>query len=194
MTSVDVRPVGVILAGGQGRRIGGRKALVKLGGRPLLAHAIDRLAPQVKRLAVNAGPDRALDDFGLPVLPDPQPGCGPLGGVLAALDWAKRLGETRVLTVAVDTPFLPLDVVARLSASTAPAAFAATADGAHATTAIWSVDLRSDLSKALNDGTRKVRDWTVAIGAEAILFDDAPAFMNINTPEDLRLAEARLAP
>ena len=185
----DARPVGVILAGGAGRRIGGRKAFAALGGRPLLAHVIDRIGPQVSRLAINAAPDAGFDPFGLPVLPDEQPGCGPLGGILTALDWAQGQGEGRVLTVAVDTPFLPADLVGRLAASGAPAVCAATHDGAHATTAIWSVELKEDLRRALGDGVRKVRDWTVSVGAETILFEDASAFLNINTTDDLARAE-----
>jgi molybdopterin-guanine dinucleotide biosynthesis protein A len=192
MTTAAARPACVILAGGAGRRIGGRKAFVELGGRPLIAHVIDRLAPQVARMAINASPDAALVDFGLPVLPDEVPGRGPLGGILAAMDWAARHGEAQVVTVSVDTPFLPADLVQRLSVSDAPAAFAATGDGPHATTGLWSVDLQGALREALDRGARKVRDWTASIGAEAVMFDDASAFMNINTPEDLRQAEARL--
>jgi molybdopterin-guanine dinucleotide biosynthesis protein A len=192
MTSDIDRPVAVILAGGQGRRIGGRKAFVALGGRPLVAHAIDRLGPQVSRLALNASPDPAFDVFGLPVLPDTLPDHGPLAGILAAMDWAESEGQAQVVTVAVDTPFLPSDLVARLVAAHARAAYAATADGAHATTAIWSVALRAELRDALARGVRKVRDWTASIGGEAVVFEDAAAFLNINTPDDLRLAEARL--
>jgi len=192
MTTDAARPACVILAVGAGRRIGGRKAFVVLGERPLIAHVIDRLAPQVAGMAINATPDPALDEFGLPVLPDEVPGRGPLGGIHAAMDWAARNGEARVLTVSVDTPFLPFDLVQRLSASGARAAIAATADGLHATTGLWSVDLQPSLLEALDGGARKVRDWTASIAAEAVMFDDASAFLNVNTAEDLRQAEARL--
>jgi len=193
MIADAARPACVILAGGAGRRIGGRKAFVELGGRPLIAHVIERLAPQSAGMAINALPDPGFDDFGLPVLPDEVPGRGPLGGILAAMDWAARNGAARVMTVSVDTPFLPVDLVERLSASHARASFAATADGPHATTGLWSVDLQGSLRQALDRGARKVRDWTASIGAEAVMFDDASAFININTAGDLRLAEARLA-
>lgn len=192
MTTAAARPACVILAGGAGRRIGGRKAFVALGGRPLVAHVIDRLSPQAARMAINASPDPDFDGFGLHVLPDEVPGRGPLGGILAAMDWAARNGEAQVMTVSVDTPFLPEDLVQRLSASGARAAFAATAEGPHATTGLWSVDLQPSLREALDRGARKVRDWTASIGAEAVMFDDAFAFLNINTAEDLRQAEARL--
>lgn len=193
MTSDGLQLAGVVLAGGAGRRIGGSKAFVRLGDRPLLAHVIDRVAPQVKRMGINAPPDPRLEAFGLPILPDFLPGCGPLSGILTALEWGHSVGENRVLTVAVDTPFLPSDLVERLATARVPAAYARTADGPHATTALWSVDLRMELRHALDGGVRKVRDWTAAIGAEAVQFDDAAAFFNVNTPEDLRNAEAQLA-
>jgi molybdopterin-guanine dinucleotide biosynthesis protein A len=116
-----------------------------------------------------------------------------MGGMLAALRWARELGAARVLTVAVDTPFLPLDTMERLQAAGARAAFAVTADGPHATTGLWSVDLAGALSDALDRGLRKVRDWTAEIGAVPVHFDDAAGFFNVNTPEDLRVAEARLS-
>jgi molybdopterin-guanine dinucleotide biosynthesis protein A len=96
------------------------------------------------------------------------------------------------MTVAVDTPFLPLDTMERLRAVGARAAFAVTEDGAHATTGLWSVNLAEPLSHALDRGVRKVRDWTTEIGAVPVRFDDASAFFNVNTPDDLRRAEARL--
>lgn len=193
MSSRGDRPCAVILSGGAGRRIGGRKAFVQLGGSPLVAHVIERLSPQVARLAINAAPDPAFALYDLPLVPDAVPDRGPLAGILAAMDWAHAEGEERVLTAAVDTPFLPRDLVAQLAGAEGPAAYALTSDGPHATTAIWSVDLRDDLRDALARGVRKVRDWTASIHATAVHFDDASAFLNINTPEDLRLAEKRLS-
>ncbi|MDG4648986.1 molybdenum cofactor guanylyltransferase MobA [Roseibacterium sp. SDUM158017] len=188
----DARPLAVILAAGAGRRIGGGKALVPLAGRPLAAHVVERLAPQVSRIALNAAEAPGLERLGLPLLPDARPGLGPLSGILAAMRWAGSQGAARVLTVAVDTPFLPDDLARRLAAAGARAAFAETADGAHPTTGLWSVDLAGALDAALFQGTRKVRDWTRAVGAQTVRFDDADAFFNVNTPEDLRIAEARL--
>jgi CTP:molybdopterin cytidylyltransferase MocA len=114
----------VILASGEGTRIGGRKAHVRLGGRRLVSHVIDRLAPQAGPLALDAGPDADLGGFGLPVLPDAVPGLGPLGGILAAMRWAEGLGAGRVLTVAVDMPFMPRDLVRRLTGAAERAAYA----------------------------------------------------------------------
>jgi molybdopterin-guanine dinucleotide biosynthesis protein A len=186
-------PLAVVLAGGEGTRIGGRKAFVDLSGRPLIAHVIDRLAPQVSRIAINAGDDPDFAAFGLPLVPDAEPGLGPLGGILAALRWAREEGGQAVLTAAVDTPFLPGDLAERLAAAGARSAYAETARGPHATTGLWSVDLAASLEQALASGTRKVRDWTRTIGAVPVRFGDEAAFFNVNTPDDLRVAEERLA-
>lgn len=181
----------VILAGGQGRRIGGDKARVMLAGRPLWQHVAERLKPQVARLAVNG-----TGAFGAyPVIADVEPGLGPLGGVLTAMDWAAGQGAAHVLTVAVDTPFLPGGLRARLAASPGPIAMAQTADGLHGTTALWDVGFADNLRTALAEGTRKVTDWTASVGFTPVAFPDQtpPAFFNINTSEDLAQAEAWLA-
>jgi molybdopterin-guanine dinucleotide biosynthesis protein A len=107
---------GLVLSGGLSRRMGGgEKALRGLGGRPMIAHVIDRLAPQVGAIAINANADPALyAGFGLPILPDIHPGhAGPLAGVLTGLDWAAKLpGITHIATAATDKPFFPRDLVA----------------------------------------------------------------------------------
>ncbi|KPP84004.1 MAG: molybdopterin-guanine dinucleotide biosynthesis protein MobA [Rhodobacteraceae bacterium HLUCCA08] len=187
------RPPAVILAGGRGRRMGGTdKALMWLGGRPMLSHVIDRLAPQAGALAINANGDPArFATFGLPVLPDPVAGfAGPLAGILAALDWALAQGAQSVVTVAADTPVFPADLVDRLAAAGAPA-IAATADGPHPVFGLWPVAAAPGLRAALDAGTRKVGDWAEAIGATPVRFEDTdpPPFFNINTPEDLARAE-----
>lgn len=178
---------GVILAGGAGRRIGGDKAQHLLAGRPLWQHVAERITPQVSTLAVNAPAP-----FGdLPHVPDAVPGLGPLAGILAAMLWARGQGADRVLTVAVDTPFLPLDLLARL-ANGDGIAMAETADGLHGTTALWPTHLSTDLMQALTDGTRKVTEWAAPHAIARVRFPDTtpPPFFNINTPEDLALAEA----
>ncbi|MEM1102352.1 MAG: molybdenum cofactor guanylyltransferase MobA [Pseudomonadota bacterium] len=195
-------PVGVILAGGQARRMGGGdKGLLKLGDGCLLDHVIDRIEGQVAGLAINAnGNARRFDGFGLPVLADSIPGFpGPLAGVLAGLDWAHKAGAHHVVSVAADTPFFPRDLVARLERAAkrtnTPIALAATQEGGrttrHPTFGYWPVSLREDLRRALNAGLRKVVLWTDAKGAATAAFDD-DAFFNINTPEDLARAEAML--
>ena len=105
--------VGIVLAGGLGTRMGGAdKALLPLGGRPMLAHCLQRLAPQVDRIAISANGEPArLAGFGLPVLADSVPGYpGPLAGVLAAMDWAAEAGAGGVVSLAADTPFAPADL------------------------------------------------------------------------------------
>jgi molybdopterin-guanine dinucleotide biosynthesis protein A len=106
----------VILAGGNANRMGGRdKAFLVLGGRPLIAHVRARLNLQAGPLAISANGDPVrFARYGLPVLADAPPGgAGPLGGILAGLDWAAEAGESRLLTAAVDTPFLPDDLLRR---------------------------------------------------------------------------------
>lgn len=207
------RPLGVILAGGQATRMGGRdKGLLMLGGRPLLAHVIDRLSPQVAGMALNANgdPDR-FSGFGLPVLPDSVAGFpGPLAGVLAGLDWASEQGADVVVSVAADTPFFPDDLVIRLQAAAEgqahPLVLAATRGDAatksksrsglirHPTFGLWPVALRHDLRNALEDGLKKIVLWTDRHGGREALFPASPfdPFFNINTPEDLEKAQALL--
>ena len=195
---------GVVLAGGQARRMGGGdKALLSVAGRPLLGHVIDRLAPQVGPLALNANGDPArFAEFDLPVVADTVPGfVGPLGGVLAGMRWGHSVGATHIATAAGDTPFFPRDLVARMVAGrgTQPIAMAATLDperglSEHPTFAVWPVDLADDLEDALvRGGLRKVIVWTARHGFARIEFEDGNyPFFNINTPDDLAEAE-RLA-
>lgn len=181
---------GVILAGGAGRRIGGDKPLRMLAGKPLWQHVADRVAPQVSVLAVNAAEPLGL----LQAVPDGRPGLGPLGGILAAMLWAQGQGAERVLTVAVDTPFLPHDLVVRLAAADG-IAIAETEDGLHGTTALWPVHLSVDLMQALASGTRKVTEWAASHPVSRVRFEDTtpPSFFNVNTEDDLSQAEKWLA-
>ncbi|MEM9796017.1 MAG: molybdenum cofactor guanylyltransferase MobA [Pseudomonadota bacterium] len=189
-----MRPPGLILAGGLARRMGGGdKARLRVAGQPLIRHVIDRLGPQVSSLLLNANGDAARwDDLALPVLPDPMPGHpGPLAGVLAGLDWAAAQGQTAIVTAAADTPFLPLDLVERLQAVAGPSglALAATADGPQPTFGLWPAHLRDDLRTALDGGLRKITNWTDRHGVGLASFSQ-DAFFNINTPADLKAAEA----
>lgn len=190
---------GIILAGGQARRMGGGdKGLLPLAGRPMVAHVIARLAPQVAPLAISANGDPARwAPFGLPVLADSVPGYpGPLAGVLAGMDWAAGMGAAQVLTAAADTPFLPQDLAARL-AGAGEFALAASPDMAgtlrlHPTCGLWPVRLRHDLRAALQAGSRRVMGWALDHGAVSVAFaaDGGDPFFNINTPQDLARAEA----
>jgi len=205
-------PLGVILAGGQATRMGGGdKGLLRLGAGTILDHVIARLAPQEAALALNANGDPArFADFGLPVLADPIEGfAGPLVGVLAGLDWAADQGAQTIVTVAADTPYFPCDLVSRLLRSaegmTHPLVLAATPPGAedtksmsraglirHPTFGLWPVALREDLRAALSGGLRKVVVWTDKHGGREAMFDEAgEPFFNVNTPDDLALAQRR---
>jgi len=193
-----LRPA-VILAGGLARRMGGGdKCLLPLGGRPILAHVIARLRPQVAALALNAGGDATrFARFQLPVVADDVADfAGPLAGILAAMDWAAAdlPSATAVLTVPADTPFLPRDLAARLDAAGAPA-LARSGGRIHPVVGLWPLSLREDLRQALRkDGIRKVEAWTARLGAALVDFDAASIdpFFNINTPEDLERAAALL--
>ena len=191
----------VVLAGGLARRMGGGdKPLVSLGGRPILSHIMDRIGPQVSALAVNANDDPArYRSFDMVVLPDSVAGRpGPLAGILAALDWAAGQAQALVLTVPGDTPFLPGDLVARLAAAVAagaPAAIATSGGRRHPIAGLWPVTAREGLRRALTDeGLRRVEDWVGRLGAVAVDFpiDPVDPFFNLNTPEDVAVAERLL--
>ncbi|MEM1343240.1 MAG: molybdenum cofactor guanylyltransferase MobA [Pseudomonadota bacterium] len=190
---------GVILAGGLARRMGGGdKTLLTVHGRPLLAHVIERLAPQVACLALNANGDPGrFAHFGLPVIADTFTGyAGPLAGVLTGLRWAETQGCTHIISAAGDTPFFPHDLAARLVTAaqerTLPLACAATTEAErglseHPTFGLWPVALADDLEQSLAGGLRKVILWTSRHGCARALFDDAGPypFFNVNTPDDL---------
>jgi molybdopterin-guanine dinucleotide biosynthesis protein A len=189
--------LGLILAGGAARRLGGGdKGLLDLGGRPILAHVVDALRPQVAALALNANGDPArFAAFGLPVVPDLVAGRGPLEGVRAGLLAARTvlLGARRVLSVPADAPFLPADLAARLAAADAPVAVARSSGRAHHVIALWSLNLAPALAGALDAGVRRVEDFAAASGAVSVDWPDVPdPFLNVNTPADLGAARVRL--
>jgi molybdopterin-guanine dinucleotide biosynthesis protein A len=200
-----VNIIGVLLAGGLARRMGGGdKPLRLLAGRPLLEHVIERLRPQVAGLVLNANGDPArFAAYGLPIVADSVPDyAGPLAGVLAGLDWTaeNRPDCPLILTVATDAPFLPRDLVARmvegLRDESADLACAASGGQPHPVIGLWPVRLREDLRRALVDqGVRKVDVWTARYRTAVVPFPDQPVdpFFNANRPEDLDRAAALLA-
>lgn len=195
-----MRIFGVILAGGTGRRMGGvDKALIRLGGARLVDLAVARLSPQVEDLALSAnGPVARFADLRLPVLADDAAtgSRGPLSGVLAALDWAAGAGASHVVTVAVDTPFFPCDLVPRLclAAEAAGMAIASSGGRGHPTFGLWPVTLAPVLRAHLRDApSARVMGFVDLVAAARADFADDDAFANLNTPEDLAKAEARLA-
>ncbi|HEX2555939.1 MAG TPA: molybdenum cofactor guanylyltransferase MobA [Microvirga sp.] len=197
--------LGVLLAGGLARRMGGGdKPMRTIGGRPILARVIARLEPQCDGLILNANGDPARFAFtGLPVVADDVPGfAGPLAGILAALDWAAahRPGVAWVASVAADTPFLPHDLVSRLHAARdaagTPLACAESGGQAHPVNALWSVRLREDLRHALVvEDLRKIDRWTARHGIAHAAWTTEPydPFFNANAPEDIAEAEGLLA-
>lgn len=199
-------PLGVILAGGLATRMGGGdKGALPLGSTTLLDHVIGRLSPQVDGIVLNANGDAArFAHLGLPVVADSIEGfAGPLAGVLAGLDWAAAQGATSIVTAAADTPFFPADLVAQLELAAKgmdhPLALAATPDpkrgtSRHPTFGLWPVALRDDLRAALNQGVRKVVQWTDGHNGTLAMFpiDPIDPFFNVNTPEDLVRAEGLL--
>jgi molybdopterin-guanine dinucleotide biosynthesis protein A len=197
--------LGVILGGGRARRMGGAdKGLMTLAGVPMIAHAIDRLRPQVAALAISANGDLArFERFGLPVVADDPPEfAGPLAGVLAALDFCARSapGLTHVASLPGDTPFAPEDFVARLHATRRAAkadiAVAASGGRTHHAAALWPLAIAEDLRCALRqEGMRKVESFATRYALATADWPDQPLdpFSNVNTPEDLARAEAALS-
>jgi molybdopterin-guanine dinucleotide biosynthesis protein A len=193
---------GVLLAGGLARRMGGGdKALRMIGGKSILARVIAALEPQCDGLVLNANGDLArLAEFGLPVVADDVPGFkGPLAGVLAGLDWiaAHRPDVAFAVSAPTDTPFLPGDLVARLQGARAEndaeIACASSGGGTHPVIALWPVNIRKDLRRALvEEDLRKIDRFTARY---CVAYADWPVdpfdpFFNANEPDDLAAAEA----
>ena len=193
--------VGVLLAGGQSRRMGGGdKCLRPLGATTILAHVIARAAPQVEALALNANGDPSrFAEYQLPVVADSVPGyAGPLAGILAGLDWvAQRFtGDADVVSFATDAPFVPDDLVVRFLAAREQQGVdlvcASSGGRAHPVFGLWPVGLREELRAGMRDGVRKVDSWTARYRLVAVDFPVIPfdPFFNTNRPEDLTAAQS----
>ena len=196
--------LGVLLAGGRARRMGGGdKCLRPLGDRSILAHVIERARPQVSALLLNANGNPArFSGFGLPVAADVVEGfAGPLAGVLTGMAWAaaNRPDLRWIATIATDTPFFPQDLVARLLTAIeregADLACAASDGRAHPVFGLWPVRLAEDLRRAmLEEEIREVDVWTARYRLIEVAFpaDPIDPFFNANRPEDLAEAERLL--
>lgn len=196
---------GVLLAGGQSRRMGGGdKCLRRLGGQTILERVLERIRPQVGPVVLNANGDPGrFAGFGVPVAPDVVEGfAGPLAGVLTGMRWATaQAPECRwILTAPTDAPFLPTDLCSRLlqavETEAADMACAASGGRAHPVVGLWPVRLQGDLEAALfAEGVRKVDAWTGRFRLATVDFSDRPfdPFFNANRPEDLEEAERLLA-
>jgi len=191
---VKARVSGIVLAGGQGSRMGGvDKGLQAFRGKPMVAHVIERLAPQVDELLINA--NRNPDDyarFGHRVIADEIAGfAGPLAGFERGL--AHASGEL-VATVPCDSPFLPADLIARLrtqlESADAELAVAKTGDQAHPVFCLMRREVHASLTAFLASGQRKIDRWYGELRVAEVAFDDeADAFLNINTRDELAKLE-----
>ncbi len=197
MTLIQRSPneiTGVILAGGQGRRMGGvDKGLRVLRGKPMIEWVLERFAPQVDAMLINANQNlERYARFGHPVLADEIGGyAGPLAGLHCALSAASH---PLVATVPCDSPFLPADLVARLDAALqarqAQLAVARTGNQPHPVFCLCRRDVLPHLTQFLAGGGRKIDAWYATLQVVEVAFDDeADAFSNINTLEELRSFE-----
>ena len=195
---------GVLLAGGRATRMGGGdKSLHSLAGRPILAHVIERVRPQVSVLLLNANGDPArFQGFGLPVEGDViEDFAGPLAGILTGLEWAGAHvpGCRWVASFPTDAPFLPEDLVRRMVAAVgaedAHIGCAASGGRTHPVVALWPVGLAGDLRRAMTeDGVRKIDRWTARYRVAYVEYAAEPVdpFFNVNRPGDLERAERLL--
>jgi molybdopterin-guanine dinucleotide biosynthesis protein A len=183
-----VKVTGIVLAGGQGRRMGGvDKGLQPLHGKPMVQHVLERLAPQVAEIVINANQNASsYAKFGYPIVADNIPGfAGPLAGLHAGM---KAATHPLVITVPCDSPFLPLDLVSRLGnqLGNLDLAVAKTGDQPHPVFSLMKKDLLKNLETFLVQGGRKIDAWYGSLKFVEVQFDDeADAFRNINTLEEL---------
>jgi molybdenum cofactor guanylyltransferase len=197
--------LGVVLAGGLARRMGGGdKSHLHVGGKTILDRVIERLRPQCGRLVINTNTDAGrFADTGLAVAADSiadHP--GPLAGILAGLDWAARHAPQIewVVSVPSDCPFLPRDLVARLHRTRldAKAVLACASSGGrrHPVVALWPPTLRDELRRAITrEGTRRVSEWSAryACGIAEWPAEPVDPFFNVNTPGEFAEAERMAA-
>ena len=207
-SSAHPSTLGLVLAGGLARRMGGGdKALIAIGGVAILDRVLGLLGPACAEIILNANGDPArFARYGLPVIPDSVPDfAGPLAGILAGLDWAAAHAPdiAWIASTPGDCPFLPHDLVPRLHAARQRAgallACARSGDWRHPVVGLWPVALREDLRHALVDeGLRKIEVWTARHGVAIADWPAKPVdpFFNVNTPEDAAQAEllVRLCP
>jgi molybdenum cofactor guanylyltransferase len=197
--------LGLVLAGGLARRMGGGdKPLKTIGGLTILDRVLSRLRPQCTSVILNANGDPArFAATGLPVVADDVPDfAGPLAGILAGLDWAaaNARGVEYVASAPGDCPFLPRGLVARLhqarQAENRPLACARSGEWRHPVVALWPVALRHNLREAVvGEGLRKIEVWTAQHGVALADWPTEPVdpFFNVNTPEDVAAADSVVA-
>ena len=193
----------VIIAGGQSRRMGGvEKCLLRLGDSSVLEVLIDRLRKQAEHIAINSNGDpQWFAGFGLPVIPDSQfLHAGPLAGIATAIDWAQRHhpSATCCLTVPADTPFIPRTLKSQLISAAhrqqVDIIYASHGPQHHYLTGLWSTSIFTALIEFLENGGRATRDFLAGQKTGSLVFNSVDhghnPFFNINTPEDLEIAQA----
>ena len=194
---------GLIVAGGRGSRMGNTdKCLLRLGDKTLLQRGVERLAPQVNAIALNA--NGQLDRFSevlkllplMPMLPDIPPSAGPLSGIIAGLTWLQQQPEQWLVTVAADTPFFPKDLVTRLVQGLGiktPLAVTSDHHGMHPLFGLWHKSLLPALENARAQNQCRLQQLVKQLGGIQVDFsgDGPEAFFNINTPDDWARAKKR---
>ena len=192
----------VILAGGKGRRMGGKdKALIPLLDRPLLSYVLESISGHVAPIALNINTNLdKFSEFGYEIIEDPIKGhLGPLAGILASLNWARKLNQKWVMTLPCDTPFLPKNIVKEMiklknKELDVDLVVAQSKGYNHPVIALWKSDLNLKLEKALNEGIRKIDIFTSSLKVAYVDFDkinndNFDPFTNLNSPIDLIKAQ-----
>ncbi len=192
----------VILAGGKGRRMGGKeKALIHLLDRPLLSYVLETVSGKVAPIALNINTNfDSFQKFGYKIIKDPIKGhLGPLAGILASLNWAKEINQDWVVTLPCDTPFLPKNLVqsmveAKNKTPEVDLVVAKSRGFSHPVIALWKSNINNKLKNALNEGVRKIDIFTDQLNIAYVDFDniqnsDFDPFTNLNAPQDLILAQ-----
>ena len=192
---------GVILAGGSARRLGGKgKAFINISGVSLIDLVLRKIETQVDRVAINTRDKNSFSQYNYPIIEDlitEEGGSGPLAGISSAIKWAKKSINpvSHVITVPVDTPLLPIDLVHRMSLELkikkSDIIFASSNNNIYPVVSMWSLSLDNHLDKALSNGVRKIDAFTSSYNVSLVdwSFNDVDPFFNINNPEDITLAE-----
>ena len=192
----------VILAGGKGRRMGGKeKALIHLLDRPLISYVLEKISGKVGPIALNINTNfESFKKFGYDIIEDPIKGhLGPLAGILASLNWAKQIKKDWVVTLPCDTPFLPNNLIQSMinTKNKDPSIDLVVAKSrgfSHPVIALWKSDVNNKLQNALNEGVRKIDIFTSQLNIKYVEFDNIDKseydpFTNLNSPQDLILAQ-----
>ena len=200
-TSNEIIPC-VILAGGKGRRMGGKeKALINLLDRPLISYVLEKISGKAAPIALNVNTNfEKFKNFGYEILEDPIKGhLGPLVGILASLNWAKNIDQKWVLTLPCDTPFLPLNLIESLvkvknESPDVDLVVAKSRGFNHPVIALWKAENNLMLKKAIEEGIRKIDIFTSQLKTVHVNFDEIneskfDPFTNLNSPKDLIIAK-----